>query len=113
VARVPAEIVERFECICFHMADVSYGRGGSPLQNLILRGHHSTVLTALRIIDELDAGPTYLKKPLSLEGCAQDIYERAANITCDLMLRSLPRSPLRYRKVASPSCFVAACLKRV
>ena len=34
--RVPAEILSRYECVCFHMADVPYGRGGSPLQNLIV-----------------------------------------------------------------------------
>ncbi len=27
----------KFECVCFHMTDVPYGRGGSPLQNLIIR----------------------------------------------------------------------------
>src|SRR5690349_23344827 len=36
--KVPTEIVKEFECVCFHMTDVPYGRGGSPLQNLILRG---------------------------------------------------------------------------
>lgn len=29
--KVPAEIVERYECVCFHETDVPYGRGGSPL----------------------------------------------------------------------------------
>ena len=33
--KVPAEILETYECVCFHMTDVPYGRGGSPLQNLI------------------------------------------------------------------------------
>ena len=28
--------------------------------------------------DELDAGPIYLKKPLKLNGSAQQIYERAS-----------------------------------
>jgi|SRR6516164_1882173 methionyl-tRNA formyltransferase len=54
--RVPTEIVARFECVCFHPTDLPYGRGGSPLQNLIVRGHNSTVLTALRTVEEFDAG---------------------------------------------------------
>src|SRR5882672_1131472 len=37
--KVPEELVGNYECVCFHMTDVPYGRGGSPLQNLILRGH--------------------------------------------------------------------------
>ena len=32
---IPAEIFEKFECIVFHMTYLPFGRGGSPLQNLI------------------------------------------------------------------------------
>jgi methionyl-tRNA formyltransferase len=78
--RVPAEIVKKYECVCFHMADVPYGRGGSPLQNLIIRGHADTKLTALRMTDEIDAGPVYMKRLLSLAGSAQQIFERAADL---------------------------------
>ena len=41
--RVPKKIVEEFSCVCFHETDLPYGRGGSPLQNLIVRGHKSTM----------------------------------------------------------------------
>ena len=51
---VPKDIYENYECVCFHMTDVPYGRGGSPLQNLILRGREQTVLTALRMTEELE-----------------------------------------------------------
>ena len=78
---VPAHIVEKHECVCFHMTDVPYGRGGSPLQNLIVRGHKETKLTALRMVKELDAGPVYLKEPLSLDGSAEEIYHRASELT--------------------------------
>jgi methionyl-tRNA formyltransferase len=83
--RVPDDILSRFECVCFHMADVPYGRGGSPLQNLIARGHKTTMLAALRMIEDLDAGPVYLKRPLSLNGRAEDIFVRAADLAYDLM----------------------------
>lgn len=82
---VPDEILNRFECVCFHMTDVPYGRGGSPLQNLIVRGHKDTKLTALRMTKELDAGPVYLKKPLSLTGTAQEIFENMADLAYDMM----------------------------
>ncbi|WP_087020402.1 methionyl-tRNA formyltransferase [Thaumasiovibrio subtropicus] len=75
---VPRDILERWECVCFHMADVPYGRGGSPLQNLIERGHTETKLSALRMVSELDAGPVYFKVPLSLGGSAQEIFHRMA-----------------------------------
>jgi methionyl-tRNA formyltransferase len=91
--RVPKEIVERFECVCFHMTDVPFGRGGSPLQNLVVRGHTATELSALRMVEELDAGPVYLKRPLSLDGRAEDIFERAADLTYDLIDDIVGREP--------------------
>ena len=78
--RVAKEIVDEHECIAFHMTDLPYGRGGSPLQNLILRGHESTMVTAFKMTNELDAGPVYLKLPLSLHGRAEEVYERAMRV---------------------------------
>ncbi len=78
--RVPDVILDAAECDSFHMTDVPYGRGGSPLQNLILRGPDDTRVSALRMVAELDAGPVYLKRPFRLEGRAQDIYARLADL---------------------------------
>ena len=50
-----------------------------------LRHHSSTMLTALRMTDQLDAGPVYGKRPLSLAGRAEDIFSRAAELTYDLI----------------------------
>lgn len=82
---VPEFIWSRYECVCFHMSDVPYGRGGSPLQNLIVRGHKDTVLTALRMIDEMDSGPVYTKRPLSLDGTAHEIYLRASKLSFEII----------------------------
>jgi methionyl-tRNA formyltransferase len=77
---IPEEIHKNHECIVFHMTDLPYGRGGSPLQNLILHGKKQTQISALRCINELDAGPIYLKRPLDLQGSANDIFLRAAGV---------------------------------
>lgn len=90
---VPDELLYRWECVCFHMADVPYGRGGSPLQNLIVRGHKTTKLTALRMVKDLDAGPVYKKIDLSLEGSAQEIFERMAPKIYDLALYIVENEP--------------------
>jgi methionyl-tRNA formyltransferase len=82
---VPKELLDNYECVCFHMTDVPYGRGGSPLQNLIVRGHSKTKLSALKMVSELDAGPVYGKMDLSLEGRAQDIYSHVATQVYDLI----------------------------
>ena len=92
--KVPAEIVDNFECVCFHMTDVPYGRGGSPLQNLIMRGHRETKLTALRMSGQFDAGPVYLKESLSLEGSAEEIFIRATELSA-MMIQSIIREELQ------------------
>jgi methionyl-tRNA formyltransferase len=88
---VPVELLEKHECVCFHMTDVPYGRGGSPLQNLIAAGKTKTVVSALRMERELDAGPVYAKRPMSLDGRAEEIYLRAGEL-CWEMIREIVAS---------------------
>jgi methionyl-tRNA formyltransferase len=91
--KVSPEILAAAECVCFHMADVPYGRGGSPLQNLILRGHRDTKLTALRMVETLDAGPVYAKRALSLEGTAEEIYIRSASLAAEMIRHLIETEP--------------------
>ena len=83
--RVPGEIISKFECVCFHMTDVPYGRGGTPLQNLIINHQTKTMISALRMTEEIDAGPVYKKIPMGLQGRAQDIYLRAGKICWEII----------------------------
>ena len=82
---VPAKIFEKFDCVCFHMTDVPFGRGGSPLQNLIVRGHTKTVVSALKMNEGIDSGPVYLKCELDLTGSALDIFKRTAPVCFEMM----------------------------
>ncbi len=91
--KVPDALIARHECVCFHMTDVPYGRGGSPLQNLIARGHRETKLTALRMTAEFDAGPVYLKQPLSLEGGAEEILIRATRLAAAMVALLVRETP--------------------
>jgi len=91
--KVPAAITDRFECVNFHMTDVPYGRGGSPLQNLIARGHRSSVLSALRMEQELDAGPVYLRAPIDLDGTADAILARASDVAAAMVTRIVEEEP--------------------
>lgn len=83
--KVLPEVFNAYECINFHMTDVPYGRGGSPLQNLILRGHKETKLSALKMEEGMDTGPVYLKEDLSLEGSAQEILERSSEVAVEMI----------------------------
>lgn len=92
--RIPDDFLERTECVCFHMTDVPYGRGGSPLQNLIALGHRETKLTALRMTADFDCGPVYMKCGLSLEAStAEEIFIRASRTSCELALKIAAGEP--------------------
>ncbi len=84
------------------MTDLPYGRGGSPLQNLILDGKTETVVTAFRMVEEMDAGPIYAKKAMSLAGRAEETYRRAGDLcweTIDWIVRTEPTPQLQAGQV--------------
>jgi methionyl-tRNA formyltransferase len=83
---IPEEIFSNFNCIVFHMTDLPFGRGGSPLQNLIVNGYKETKISAIKVEKGLDEGDIYIKEGLSLDGSAQDIYKRASNIIFTRMI---------------------------
>lgn len=102
---VPESIFNKYQCVCFHMTDVPYGRGGSPLQNLISLGHTNTKLSALKMIEEMDAGPVYAKKTMSLAGTAQEIYARAGKLTFDLICWIIKEAPVPEEQVGRATYF--------
>mgnify|MGYP000379063316 FL=1 len=78
---IPNEIYENYECILFHMTDLPYGRGGSPLQNLITNKIYNTKISAIKVTKELDEGDIYLKENFDIsKGSAREIYENASNL---------------------------------
>lgn len=96
---VPASITSKVKCLCLHMTDLPYGRGGSPLQNLILRGHTSTKLTIFQMNSELDAGPIYVQKVMPLHGSALEIYLRMVELSKTMfeqvLIKDLAPAPQR------------------
>ena len=86
---IPKEIYSNYERIVFHMTDLPYGRGGSPLQNLILRGFKETKISAIRVEQGIDTGPIYLKSKLSLNGTAEEIFKRSSRKIHKMILKIL------------------------
>jgi methionyl-tRNA formyltransferase len=103
--KVPLDLLETYECVCFHMTDVPYGRGGSPLQNLIVRGHRETKLTALRMVESFDAGPVYLKESLSLEGNAEEILIRSSYLAARMIGQLIEHEPKPLPQSGEPVNF--------
>ena len=102
---IPVSVFQSFECVIFHMTDLPFGRGGSPLQNLIARGIYETKISALKCIEEVDAGPIYLKRSLSLHGAAEEIYLRASKIIESMIVEIIKTTPQSIVQIGEPTFF--------
>ncbi len=96
---ISEDVFNTYECVGFHMTDLPYGRGGSPLQNLIKAGHKNTVLTAFKIESGMDTGPVYIKEPLKLRGSAEDIFVRTSNLSWDIIKKIITSNPIPIPQV--------------
>ncbi len=95
---IPESIYKNFTCVVFHMTDLPYGRGGSPLQNLLVRGVYHTKISALKVEKGLDSGDIYLKEDLEIStGSAKTIYQKASNIIFNTMIPKLLSDTLEIK----------------
>jgi len=78
---IPPGIYDKYNCVLFHITDLPFGRGGSPLQNLICRKIYTTKISVIKVVKEIDAGSVYLKKIFSIKnGSAGEIFNKASKI---------------------------------
>lgn len=95
---IKKEIFDRYKCVVFHMTDLPYGRGGSPLQNLISRGIQSTVISAIRVNEGIDCGNVYLKEKIDIStGSAEEIFMRMSKLIFTKMIPEILTSDLKPR----------------
>ena len=73
---IPKKITDNYKCVCLHESNLPKFRGGSPLQNQIIRGITKTKTTAFFMSDGIDEGDIILQKNLSLKGKIGDIFLR-------------------------------------
>ncbi len=92
--KIPPEIYETYECVMFHTSDLPFGRGGSPIQNLIKRGINETQVTAFKCTGEMDAGPIYCKQKVSLHGTAEEIFLRIEKIIEEMICHIIENNPV-------------------
>jgi methionyl-tRNA formyltransferase len=92
---IPNEIINNFKCVCFHESDLPKFRGGSPIQNQIIRGISKTKTTAFIMTEKLDQGDILLKKNLSLTGSLNDIFERMIDNDYEMITKIIQK---KYKK---------------
>ena len=89
---IPENIYKNYECILFHMTDLPYGRGGSPLQNLIINKVYNTKISALKVTKGLDEGDIYLKEDFDIsKGSANEIYINASKLIFKKLIPNILR----------------------
>ena len=93
--KIPQSIYEKYDCIAFHISDLPFGRGESPLQNLIVRKIYNTKISAFRVTGELDAGPIYLKEDICLYSNAEEIFIRASKIIFHRMIPKILKGDIQ------------------
>jgi methionyl-tRNA formyltransferase len=102
---IPKEIFDNFKCVVFHMTDLPFGRGGSPLQNLIVRGLTETKISAIKVAEDVDSGDIYLKQLLSLHGSAAEIFIRSAKLIKEMIIKLIIENPQPSPQEGEPILF--------
>jgi len=102
---VSDEIIENFQCICFHESNLPKFRGGSPIQNQIIRGIKKTKTSAFLMNNKLDAGDILLQKNLSLSGSIDEIFLRMINNDYEMINKIIDNKYKLKKQNGTPTTF--------
>ncbi len=103
--KVPEKIVNDFTCVCFHEAPLPKYRGGSPIQNQIIRGITKTKTTAFIMNEKIDGGDIILQKELSLKGSLEEIFSRMYQNDYKLILKIIQGGYKRKKQSGKSTTF--------
>lgn len=74
------KIFTKYNCLMLHPSPLPKFRGGSPLQNQIIRNVKKSAVTIFKINEVLDGGDILYQSNLSLKGSLSDIFKRMSEI---------------------------------
>lgn len=97
---IPPRIYQNFNCVVFHMTDLPYGRGGSPLQNLITNKVYDTKISAIKVDSGMDTGKIYMKEDFHIGlGSAEEIFQKASDLIFSKIIPYiLDNNPIPYEQ---------------
>lgn len=75
--------------IVVHASDLPKGKGFSPLQWQVLEGADDITLTLFEVVEEVDAGPYYLKENVTFNGTEllEELRNKMANKIIEICLK--------------------------
>lgn len=88
---IPKEFFLNYDCIQFHCSDLPKFKGGSPIQNQILKGLKKTKLTAFKVTEKVDSGPIYLKNNIYLNNNIKTILSNIEKLALRMILKIIKR----------------------
>ena len=103
--KIPEEIFNNYLCLGFHSSPLPYGRGGSPIQNMIVKGNKTTQVCAIKITAGLDEGPVYKRVKVSLTGTGNEIFDRIYRVIISMINKFLIKLPNPKKQVGKPVVF--------
>ncbi|OGL21616.1 methionyl-tRNA formyltransferase [Candidatus Saccharibacteria bacterium RIFCSPHIGHO2_01_FULL_45_15] len=91
---IPQSVIDLFTpgIINIHPSLLPVYRGPSPVESAILNGDNQTGVSIMLLSADMDAGPVYVQKPLTLTGNEQiqQLYDSLGQIGIDLLVKHLP-----------------------
>jgi len=83
--KVSRRIYENYKCIVVHTGCLPQDRGGSPIQNQILKDKYISRVNLIEMCEELDSGGIFCSEQISLQGDINDIWSCIADVSADLI----------------------------
>ena len=77
---ISEDIISDYKCIMLHPSKLPKYRGGSPIQNQIIRREENSALTLFLMNEKMDSGPIVFQESMSLSGSINDIFNRIEEI---------------------------------
>jgi len=102
---VNKQIIKKFNCVGFHSTPLPFGRGGTPIQNMISRGFTKSKVCAFQLTEKLDEGPIYLKQNVSLKGRGEEIMIRIHSIIAKMIIKLSKKIPKPKKQMGKPLYF--------
>ncbi|MBS6602540.1 MAG: hypothetical protein KH301_02120 [Brachyspira sp.] len=86
---IKSSILKNFKCIMLHPAPLPKYRGGTPIQNQIIRGEIKSAVTLFLMDEGIDTGDIILQEEISFEGHLFDILDRMTTVGLKLTKKML------------------------
>ena len=95
---IKKKIFKNYDCFMLHPSPLPKYRGGSPIQNQIIRDVKNSAVTIFKINEIIDGGDIYFQKKILLTGSLSEIFERIIKEGTKGTLKILNKKKIKTKK---------------